>query len=129
MIKYSLLTKLYLLNAALLVTHEIDSAFWREWELFNIPGGIQVFLILNFAMVVIVLHGFACVVRGEARGKFYSYLLVGAGFFAIVAHGWFLLRGLPQFTLPASLILLAAILVVSFIQAVVTARVHFVDRR
>ncbi len=32
---------LYLLNFALLFTHKIDSAFWKEWELFGIPGGIR----------------------------------------------------------------------------------------
>lgn len=40
-----LLQWLYLLNAAALITHEIDSAYWREWELF----GIQVFLGLIFS--------------------------------------------------------------------------------
>jgi hypothetical protein len=34
---------LYLLNAALLFTHEIDSAFWKEWDLIGIPGGIKFF--------------------------------------------------------------------------------------
>ena len=27
------------LNFALLVTHQIDSAYWKEWELFHLPGG------------------------------------------------------------------------------------------
>lgn len=34
---------LYLLNAALLITHEIDSAYWHELEPFGIRGGIQLF--------------------------------------------------------------------------------------
>lgn len=37
-------TNLYLLNFALLFTHEIDSAYWKEWDLFGIPGGIKSFL-------------------------------------------------------------------------------------
>jgi len=39
---------LYLINAILLINHEIDSAFWKEWELFKLPGGIGGFLILHF---------------------------------------------------------------------------------
>jgi len=39
---------LYLVNAILLINHEIDSAFWKEWELFKLPGGIGGFLILHF---------------------------------------------------------------------------------
>jgi len=115
-------TKLYLLNSALLFTHEIDSAYWNEWELFGIPSGIQLFLIINLALILVVMHGFECVVRGQAQGRFYSWLIVGAGFFAVIAHSYFLLRGQPQFRLPVSLILLAAIFLVSVVQAVVTAR-------
>jgi hypothetical protein len=36
-----------LLNLALLITHEIDSAFWKEWNLFGLPGGVQEFLALK----------------------------------------------------------------------------------
>jgi hypothetical protein len=36
----------YLTNATLLCVHEIDSAYWHEWSLFGIPGGIQLFLTL-----------------------------------------------------------------------------------
>ncbi len=34
-----LLFWLYLTNAAILICHEIDSAYWREWELINLPRG------------------------------------------------------------------------------------------
>ena len=33
-----LLVWLYLTNAVLLINHEIDSAYWKEWELFKLPG-------------------------------------------------------------------------------------------
>jgi hypothetical protein len=112
----------YLLNAALLITHEIDSAFWREWELWGLPGGIQFFLALNLALVLIVLHGHRCLALGKPSGRPYSWLLAAAGMFAGGAHGWFLLAGQPQFRLPASLVLLAAIVIVSLRQAVLTGR-------
>ena len=53
--KSSQATNLYLLNFALLFSHEIDSAFWKEWDLFGIPGGIQVFLFLNFLLLLVAL--------------------------------------------------------------------------
>jgi hypothetical protein len=31
---------LYLTNAVLLINHEIDSAYWKEWELFH-PASIS----------------------------------------------------------------------------------------
>ncbi len=39
---------IYLANAVLLINHEIDSAYWKEWDLFKLPGGITGFLIIHF---------------------------------------------------------------------------------
>lgn len=50
----SLAAKLYLANAVVLITHEIDSAYWREWELFRSPSGIQLFLILHILLIALV---------------------------------------------------------------------------
>ncbi len=52
-----LLLWLYLTNAVLLINHEIDSAYWKEWELFRLPGGIAGFLLLHFPLLFIVLYG------------------------------------------------------------------------
>ena len=48
-----LAVKLYLTNLALLATHEIDSAYWHEWNLFNLPGEIDLFLVLNFIVLFV----------------------------------------------------------------------------
>jgi hypothetical protein len=47
---------IYMINAILLISHEIDSAYWKEWELFKLPGGIGVFW-LHFVPLR-VLRGF-----------------------------------------------------------------------
>ncbi|MGD0589579.1 MAG: DUF6713 family protein [Bacteroidota bacterium] len=36
-----------MLNLTLLIIHEIDSTFWKEWNLFRLPGGIQGVLALK----------------------------------------------------------------------------------
>ncbi|MFC7046329.1 DUF6713 family protein [Halobacteriaceae archaeon GCM10025711] len=110
-------TTLYLLNAALLFTHEIDSAFWEEWTLFGLPGGIQLFLVLNFVLLLAFLYGYGLLVAGRRTGDWFALLLAGAGLFAVVAHGFFLATGHPEFRLPVSLALLAATAVVSPVQA------------
>lgn len=107
---------LYLLNTALLATHEIDSAFWKEWELFGLPGGIQVFLVLNFLLLLVVLYGFRQLLRGARSGQMFALLLAAGGVFAFVIHGYFILTGHREFTLPVSIGLLVAILIVSLIQ-------------
>jgi hypothetical protein len=113
---------LYLLNAAVLITHEIDSAYWHEWELFGIPGGIQAFLVLNFLLVIMVLYGLQALVTGRSSGIIFSWVLVAGGFFAVVIHTYFILKGSEAFRLPASLVLLLATLVLSLAQALVLLR-------
>lgn len=108
--------RLYLVNFALLGTHEIDSAFWHEWELFGLPGGVQLFLALNLALLVVGLVGFAHVARGERAGDFYALVLAIAGLTTCAIHGTFLASGHPAFRLPASLAVLAALLPVSVVQ-------------
>jgi len=115
-------TNLYLLNLALLITHEIDSAFWKEWELFRIPGGIQLFLILNFLLVLIALIGYRQLLLDSRKGYLFSLLLALAGVFAFLIHGYFILTGHPEFRLPVSMGLLVVILVVSLTQGVLALR-------
>jgi hypothetical protein len=114
-----LAANLYLANAVVLITHEIDSAYWREWELFNLPGGIQLFLILHIALIGLVLYGYRLVILWGHAARLCSYLLASSGMLAVLIHGVFLLIGTPQFRSPTSLILLAATLVLSLAQIVV----------
>jgi hypothetical protein len=94
-----LLRLLYLLNAAVLITHEIDSAYWHEWELFGIPGGIQVFLVINLVLVIVILYGHQALVLGRASGFVLSWVLVAGGIFAFSIHSIFLLQGSEAFQL------------------------------
>ena len=118
----TLRVNLYLLNTALLFTHEIDSAFWKEWELFGIPGGIQLFLALNFALLLVALYGFEQIIRGAKSGRAFSLLLAAAGVFAFCIHTYFILTGHPEFRLPASLVILLLTLLVSLLQGALALR-------
>ncbi len=108
---------LYLLNAALLITHEIDAAYWHEWALVGIADGIGLLLAFNLAAVILVLRGFRDVVVGTRAGDWYALALAGAGVFVVAAHTWFFVAGHPEFRAAASVAVLAAILIVSLAQA------------
>ncbi len=108
---------LYLANATVLITHQIDAAFWHEWELFVLPGGIQLFLLLNMPIVLLVMLGAMKLGAGARAGVVISWLLVASGAFAVVFHGVHLVRGDPGFRLPVSLALLGATFVLSLAQA------------
>jgi hypothetical protein len=113
---------LNLINAAVLATHEIDSAYWHEWTLFHFPGDIQLFLLLNLLLLVFVLYEFRKVCLWEFGAKFFSYVLAGAGIFAFFIHILFIALGLPELRLPASIALLCGTLVLSVAQIIVTHR-------
>jgi hypothetical protein len=111
---------LYIINAVLLIVHEIDSAYWKEWELFRLPGGIAGFLLLHIPLTFVILWGLVLIARGSCWGAIFSGLLCLGGLFAFAIHTWFLKKGRPQFDTPVSRAILAAILAVSLVQAIVT---------
>jgi hypothetical protein len=117
-----LAANLYLGNSVVLIAHEIDSAYWHEWELFGLPGGIQLFLILHIFLLGVVLWGYRSVVLWTRGARPYSYLLACAGIFAVLIHGGFLAVGTPQFRSPTSLALLAATLILSVWQVATVMR-------
>ncbi len=118
----SALLWLYLLNASVLLTHEIDSAYWKEWQLFGMPGGIQMFLVLNLILVVIVLYGLQALAQGQRAGIVLSWVLVAGGWFAACIHTYFIVSGDEAFRLPVSILLLAASFVLSSAQAMALVR-------
>lgn len=113
---YRWLDTLYLANASLLVTHEIDSAYWNEWELLHLPGGIQFFLVLNLVIVALALFGYRLVALRRRSGLWSSIGLACAGLLAFVIHATFLARGHPEFRLPVSLAVLGSSLFLSLVQ-------------
>ena len=117
---FELLFWLYLVNAVLLTTHEIDSAYWKEWELFKLPGGSTGFLLLHLPLVFLILWGLVMVFQRSPAGLALSLILSLAGIFAFTIHVIFIKKGRNEFNVPVSLFLLIATLFVSLVQAACT---------
>jgi hypothetical protein len=108
---------LFLANATVLVTHQIDAAFWHEWELFRIPGGNQVNLLLNLPIIALVLYAQAQVARGEGSAALMFYKLMPClGALTVVIHGLFFALGHEAFVQPVSLGLLVGTAILSCLQ-------------
>lgn len=103
----------YITVAVLLIVHEIDSAYWREWELFRLPGGPAGFLALHLPLLYLVLYGIVLIDRGRPSGRWFALALAASGVFAFSIHTWFLKRGHPQFDSRSSKSVLAATLITS----------------
>lgn len=113
---------LYGAGFSLLFAHEVDSGYWREWELFHLPGGVSLFVLLHIAMGALLLAGFRSIVLGERAARAWTLLLAAGGTFAFGIHMTFIALGHEQFRRPASVGVLAALLVVSVVLAAVTLR-------
>lgn len=111
---------LFLTNSVLLINHEIDSAYWKEWELFRLPGGISFFLVLHFPLLFIVLYGIVLLVNHTPAGFIFLFILCFGGIFAFSIHTYFLRKGRNEFKKPVSILILALILIVSTAQLIVT---------
>jgi hypothetical protein len=111
---------IYLVNSVLLMNHEIDSAYWKEWDLFKLPGGINGFLILHFPLILFILYGLILVFQHTFAGLIFSLILSFAGIFAFTIHMFFIKKGRSEFKTPISLFILIATLLVSISQLVIT---------
>jgi Family of unknown function (DUF6713) len=111
---------LCLANTLTLIVHEIDSAYWKEWELFYLPGGEAGFLLLHFPLLFLVLYGLILVGRSAPGGLILSLILCGGGLFAFSIHTFFIRRGHPEFKTPTSQGILWATLLLSLAQLAVT---------
>jgi len=122
---WNILMWLYIANASLLITHEIDSAFWKEWEIFHLPGSISGFLIIHLPLVFLILVGLTWTVSRSPAGLIVSLILAGCGLFAFFIHSYHLHRGRPEFRNGVSIGILVATLFTSFVQGIVTLRLLF----
>ena len=117
---YKFLFWLYLFNAMLIINHEIESAYWKEWELFRLPGGISFFLILHFPLLFIILLGLNLVYIKSFGGLIISLILGCGGIFAFCIHTFIIKRGQESFKLPISSFMLRGTLALSIIQIILS---------
>ena len=103
------LRTVYLINATLILCHEIDSAYWREWDLFVIPGGETGFVAVHLVLIPLVFFGFVSLEREGPFARAMSLIMASGGIAGFIAHGIFLLSGDKRFGTPFSIGLIIAL--------------------
>jgi hypothetical protein len=109
-----------MINSIFLIVHEIDSAYWKEWELFGIPGGINVFLLLHFPMLFVILYGLVLLLSFSFAGLVISLIVSAGGIFAFYIHTYFIKKGRKEFKTPISMFILISTLALSIVQGLLT---------
>ncbi len=96
----------YILVLNILIVHQIDASYWHEWEMFQIPGSIELFDCFNLIAFPPFLIG---LVYANQPGRFFPFS-VSLGLLGIITtliHAGFYLSGYKQFHLPISAGLIA----------------------
>ena len=117
---WTVLFWLYMANAIILIIHEIDSAYWKEWDLFNLKGGVNGFLLLHFPLLLLVLIGLIQVFQMTMAGLVISIFLCIGGLFALCIHTYFIKKGRSEFNTTISKAILYATGTISLIQLILT---------
>lgn len=100
----------YLATLLSLILHQIDAAFWHEWDMFRVPGGVRGFLVFNLVAVGVLLHGYRQVVLAKPSARAYAVVCGATGMATAGIHVLFAAAGHEKFHLPLSIAALAACL-------------------
>ena len=109
-------TRLYVLQLALLATHQVDAAYWHEWDVFGVPGGITFFLGFNLTATILLGHGLVLVASESRHFRLAVWACAVTGIVTFALHAFFLTRDPVAFWAPASLSILGAILLTALAQ-------------
>lgn len=101
----------YFATLLALILHQIDAAFWREWEMFLLPGGVQGFLVFNLLAVGIVLLGYRHVLLQTRKARGFAMICASLGVTTFAIHLGFAAFGHRAFHLPLSMVVMGACLV------------------
>lgn len=110
------------LNIALLFAHQADAAYWREWEMFGLPGGIQMFSAFNLLAFLLVLTGYVGLLRRTSAGFRNSLAIAALSACVLPIHAGFALAGFTQFDQPLSILLIVLTFAASLAQLGLTFR-------
>ncbi len=95
------ITLLYIVNATLLLLHEIESGYEKEWEILKLPGKITGFLLLHIPIIILLFYGLIEIERNSTIGLIFGIILGIGGVIPSIVHK-ILFKTPDQFNLPIS---------------------------
>ena len=116
------LDRVAVLNLSLVMAHQADAAYWKEWEMFGLPGGIQLFTLFNLAAFLLLLWLYSAVFSRQRKGLRSSFLIAALSGVVLPIHAIFALAGFTEFHLPVSIGIIIGTFIVSIWQAILTWR-------
>jgi hypothetical protein len=84
--KMKFISMLYVINSTLLILHEIESAYEKEWEILKLPGKITGFLLLHIPIVVLIFYGLIEVEKLSTIGFVFGIITGIGGVIPFIVH-------------------------------------------
>ena len=81
-----LLTIFYILNASLILLHEIESAYEKEWEILKLPGKITGFLVLHIPIIILLFFGLIEIEKQTMTGLIIGLVAGIGGLIPFMVH-------------------------------------------
>lgn len=98
---------IYILNATLLLMHEIESAYEKEWEILKLPGKISGFVLMHVPILLLFFYGLLHIERGTKAGLVIALVCGVGGVIPTIVHKIFVRRD-DYFNRPISDVLIYA---------------------
>ncbi|MEW6187099.1 MAG: DUF6713 family protein [Thermodesulfobacteriota bacterium] len=98
-------TFFYILNATMLLLHEMESAYEKEWEILKLPGHISGFLLLHVPILLLLLYGAVEMEKQSQIGMVLGIISGIGGLIPFLAHK-ILVKRKDQFNLVLSNIII-----------------------
>ena len=76
----------YILNVSLLLLHEIESGYEKEWEILKLPGKITGFLLLHIPIMFVLFYGLYCIIKYPETRTTISIVIGISGFIPFFIH-------------------------------------------
>ena len=86
------ITMIYILNSTLLLLHEIESAYEREWDILRLPGKITGFLLFHIPIILIIFYGLLELEKLSTVGLILGIILGTGGIIPFSVHKVFVRR-------------------------------------
>lgn len=117
----TLLTIFYILNATLLLLHEIESAYEKEWEILIIPGRITFFLILHIPIILVIFYGLLEIEKQSPIGLWLGVIMGIGGMIPFFVHKM-LVKRKENFNLLISNIIIYSNIITGIVTIILSAR-------
>ncbi len=113
------ITLFFILNATLLLLHEIESSYEREWEILKLPGKITGFLILHIPIILILFYGVVEIEKQTQIGLVLGVISGIGGIIPFLVHR-VIIRRKDRFNLLISSVLMYLNIIAGVITAVLS---------